>query len=152
MVAVPTSLADLTPALARRTASELYPAFGSNPEGMINALAALVAVGQVLLVVLLVTFLVSHRIGRRNPTLLNVILVSILSGFPGLLLCVLSQALVGGGTDAQRRVYSGNVFVQHVSPVLCLTQATLKNGVDTMYVGLPSLLRGPAILTPLQGS
>jgi hypothetical protein len=49
-------------------------------------------------------------------------------------------------------VYSGNVFVQSVSPVLCLTQATLKNGVDTMYVGLPSLLRGPAILTPLQGS
>jgi hypothetical protein len=83
------SLAELSRpalALARRTSSELYPAFGPYADTLINALTALVIVGQVLLVVLLVTFVVSHSIGRRNPTLLNVIVVSILTGIPGLLL------------------------------------------------------------------
>jgi hypothetical protein len=80
------ALAHLSSSLLRRNSSELYPAFGDNVSLIVNALATLVIVGQALLVLLLVTLLVSKRIGRRNPTLHNLILVSIISGFPGLLL------------------------------------------------------------------
>jgi hypothetical protein len=86
------SLADRSSALAhlgfsrRTSAHDLYPAFGSNVNTVVILLATIVLVGQALLVLLLVTLLFSQRIGRRNPTLLNVILVSIFAGFPGLLL------------------------------------------------------------------
>jgi hypothetical protein len=80
------SLADPSSTLSRRTTSFLYPALGNYVNVVVIALPTVVLLGQALLALLLVTLIVSKSINKRNPTLLNVILVSIFSGFPGLLL------------------------------------------------------------------
>jgi hypothetical protein len=70
------------------SSAALYPSFGSNAALFINVLVTIVTVGQILLAALFLTLAVSKSITKRNPTLLNVILVSFLTGIPPVLLYV----------------------------------------------------------------
>ncbi|KIP11767.1 hypothetical protein PHLGIDRAFT_114343 [Phlebiopsis gigantea 11061_1 CR5-6] len=83
---------------------------------LLNTLFTLVTVGQASLLVLLVTLSFSKRIRRRNATMVNLLVVSVLSPIPLPLL------------------YYGDQILNPAPPFdLCFTQAVLKYGTDAMF-------------------
>ena len=67
----------------------MYPLLGSNPIGVINACFILgMVLGDLLLILLLGTLLYSPRVRRRNATLINLLVVTILASVPPTLLYV----------------------------------------------------------------
>jgi hypothetical protein len=115
-------------------AMALYPSFGGSATVYINVLVTIVTAGQILLAALFLTFALSKTINKRNPTLLNVIVVSFLASTPSMLLCAspLLQARHEHSSRALYRFYTGDIFNAKPSWTLCLTQATLKNGANMM--------------------
>lgn len=65
---------------------DMYPLLGDNPMVLINFCFVFVALGDVLLVLLLATLLFSARVRRRNFTLINLLVVTILASVPPALL------------------------------------------------------------------
>ena len=55
---------------------------------VINACFTLMALGDMLLILLLATLLWSPRVRKRNASLINLLVVTILVGVPPALLCV----------------------------------------------------------------
>lgn len=116
---------------------DIYPLLGGHPFDFLLACFILNAVGQCFLLLLTATLLFSNGIRKRNWTLINLLIVSILSSIPPSLLY---DSLLFKHTRSVHkschllRFYSGN-FMNPAPPLaLCLTQAVLKHGSDTMFV------------------
>ncbi|KAJ3482945.1 hypothetical protein NLI96_g6629 [Meripilus lineatus] len=95
----------------------MYPLFGRDPFAFLLACFVLNIIGQITLLALIVTFLFSKRIRKRNATLTNLLIVAVLASIPRDLLFYSMPNL-------------GNPNPPHP---LCLTQGVLTIGSDPMY-------------------
>jgi hypothetical protein len=71
---------------ARRAVDPFYTFLGPSPQAVLIALVCIVVTGQALLLLLFFTLAFSQRVHARNPTLVNLVLISCLAGTPALLL------------------------------------------------------------------
>ncbi|KAK7686640.1 hypothetical protein QCA50_010240 [Cerrena zonata] len=98
-------------------ARDMYPLLGRSPMVLINFCFVLVTVGDILLILLLGTLLFSERVRRRNLSLINLLVVTIIASVPPALL------------------YYGQEILNRRPPhALCFSQAILKHGTDPMFV------------------
>jgi len=95
----------------------LYPLLGPDPVAFINATFVMVTVGQISLIFLLGTLLLSPYVQGRNLTMLNLLALTIFASIPPAIL-----------------YYSGHVLDPNPSWNLCLTQAIFKHGSDPMFI------------------
>ena len=88
---------------------EMYPLLGSNPIGVINAFFILgMVLGDLLLILLLGTLLYSPRVRRRNATLINLLVVTILATVPPALLCVSLRRLTMIAPNISQFLWAAN--------------------------------------------
>ena len=116
---------------------QMYPLLGSNPMVIINVCFSLMAVGDMLLILLLGTLLWSPRarVRRRNASLINLLVVTILASVPPALLYVSQRHPKIITPDMIFHSFYGQQILNKCPPhILCFTQAILKHGTDSMYV------------------
>ncbi|CAL1694360.1 unnamed protein product [Somion occarium] len=100
-----------------QAAKTMYPLLGPDPVTLINVCFIFVTLGDVLLLLLIGTLLFSNRVRRRNASLINLLVVTILCSIPPAML------------------YFGQEIMNPHPPIgLCFTQAILKHGTDPMFV------------------
>ena len=61
---------------------KMYPLFGRDPFAFLLACFVLNIIGQITLLALIITFLFSKRIRKRNGTLTNLLIVAVLASIP----------------------------------------------------------------------
>ena len=89
---------------------QMYPLLGSNPMVIINVCFSLMAVGDMLLILLLGTLLWSPRarVRRRNASLINLLMVTILATVPPALLCVSLRRLTMIAPNISQFLWAAN--------------------------------------------
>ena len=116
---------------------EMYPLLGSHPMVVIHTCFILMALGDMLLILLLGTLLCSPRarVRRRNASLINLLVVTILASVPPALLYVSQRHPKIITPDMIFHSFYGQQILNKCPPhILCFTQAILKHGSDPMYV------------------
>ncbi|OBZ79175.1 hypothetical protein A0H81_01284 [Grifola frondosa] len=104
-------------ALSDSASATFYSGLGPNFHIPVNVCFALATVGQLLLCLLLGTFLFSRDLRKRSAPLMNLLVVTLASSVPPYLL-----------------FYAGEVMNPFPPVGLCATQAVLMNGSGTMFV------------------
>ena len=89
---------------------EMYPLLGSHPMVVINTCFILMALGDMLLILLLGTLLWSPRarVRRRNASLINLLVVTILATVPPALLCVSLRRLTMIASNISQFLWAAN--------------------------------------------
>ncbi|KAI0715044.1 hypothetical protein C8Q76DRAFT_445326 [Earliella scabrosa] len=103
------------------TLNEMYQGLGADAAGIVNASFTLTTIGQLALLLLGATILLSHGVHRRSAVLANLLVVTFLSSIPPYLL-----------------LYGAVMWDSNPPTGLCVTQAALMDGAGTM-VSIASL-------------
>lgn len=71
---------------AADSSENMYPLLGPDPMSLLTTLFVLLTVGQILITGLLMTLLLSKQVRKRNATLINLLVVTIVGAIPPALL------------------------------------------------------------------